>query len=401
MDESKVLKTSCFDRRKLATTRHILLRHHTRTPKKMDSILVDPTTGLVGASSLVQYVLPELSASFVRKVTKEAADKAQLSFSKIKHGGTFANALSVDDCLELMANSSQDGIKQWYVSNAETFRRDLGDYVTRKTTQKAGVGRKALCVQRALRSLNIHGSIRVDERSGMVSAIDVIKIVCPDKSEDHAKITLKRMLTRHDHLASKVITVQMNERGRYTPATDLRTIIKIVHILPGAGNVQRCKSMEMLCRVLGGDLDLCEDINENYECWRVAEGGAEIREDLIAPVQPVELEATRESSCYPEIKVRDALALSQGGRTEVCTPSGRIDVLTSREVIEVKYYQKWLHAVGQVQGYGAHYPNLARRLHLFASLDEMCEDKVQTTMQLCKNLCDTLDIRLTFEVVVE
>ncbi|AAR26857.1 FirrV-1-A33 [Feldmannia irregularis virus a] len=249
----------------------------------MENIFVDSATGLVGASSVVQYVLPGLSASFVRKVTKEAADKAQLSFSKIKHGGTFVNALSVDDCLEVMANSSQDGIKQWYARKAETFRRDLDDYVTRKTTQ---VESKESCIQRALRALNIQGSIRVDEESRMGSVIDVIKLICPEKSEFHAYKTLSNLIDDDDkcignkfksddstiplRLSERVKKIQINGRGRVTPVADAKTLIYIIWLLPGRAVAHfRAQSAEIIARVLGGDLRLAQEIQQ--QCAKLQE----------------------------------------------------------------------------------------------------------------------------------
>jgi len=42
----------------------------------------------------------------------------------------------------------------------------------------------------------------------------------------------------------------------------------------------------------------------------------------------------------PESYYRDKLAKSLGGQTEVTIPGGRIDVLTSTEIIEVKHIKK-------------------------------------------------------------
>jgi hypothetical protein len=46
-------------------------------------------------------------------------------------------------------------------------------------------------------------------------------------------------------------------------------------------------------------------------------------------------------------------------------PEGFIDVLSDTEVIEVKAFDDWKHALGQVLVYAANYPGYGMRLHLF------------------------------------
>lgn len=59
-----------------------------------------------------------------------------------------------------------------------------------------------------------------------------------------------------------------------------------------------------------------------------------------------------------------------GGRTEVLTPVGRIDLLTDRQVIEVKSVDLWKAALGQAVAYGSYYPHHGLRLHLFGECDQ-------------------------------
>lgn len=65
----------------------------------------------------------------------------------------------------------------------------------------------------------------------------------------------------------------------------------------------------------------------------------------------------------------DALAMKLGGKREVSTPAGFIDVLTESQLIEVKAVVCWKHAVGQVLMYGLYYPLHQKRIHLFGSCD--------------------------------
>lgn len=78
---------------------------------------------------------------------------------------------------------------------------------------------------------------------------------------------------------------------------------------------------------------------------------------------------------------RDRLAEQLGGKTEVVTPNGRIDILTKAEVIEVKAINDWKHALGQVLVYGQSYPKHALRIHLYG---QATEKKLQRIREQCK-----------------
>lgn len=66
----------------------------------------------------------------------------------------------------------------------------------------------------------------------------------------------------------------------------------------------------------------------------------------------------------PESFVSDILASKLNGQREVKTKAGRIDVLTSKELIEVKRIERWRDAIGQLIAYGSYYPTHQLRLHL-------------------------------------
>jgi hypothetical protein len=71
-----------------------------------------------------------------------------------------------------------------------------------------------------------------------------------------------------------------------------------------------------------------------------------------------------------EKSVQFALAKKLNGKTEVETPSGRIDVLTPTELIEVKKIKDWKEALGQVIVYGDYYPSHQKRIHLYGETQE-------------------------------
>lgn len=66
----------------------------------------------------------------------------------------------------------------------------------------------------------------------------------------------------------------------------------------------------------------------------------------------------------------DLAACLEGAKTEVSTPVGRIDILTEYEVIEVKRYASWKHALGQAIAYSVFYPQKHPRIHLVGRVNK-------------------------------
>ena len=64
---------------------------------------------------------------------------------------------------------------------------------------------------------------------------------------------------------------------------------------------------------------------------------------------------------------RDFEAARIQGQIEVPMGGGRCDILTETEIIEVKTWENWRHALGQVLAYGFHVPNCSKRIHLFGT----------------------------------
>jgi hypothetical protein len=97
-----------------------------------------------------------------------------------------------------------------------------------------------------------------------------------------------------------------------------------------------------------------------------------------------------------ESRIRDRIAEELGGRVEVSCRHGRIDVVTDDEVIEVKHIVKYLHALGQVLGYGSDFPHLKKRVILFGTATE-----VNHYLHNCKYLFMVYDVSVCFEVIDE
>ena len=91
-----------------------------------------------------------------------------------------------------------------------------------------------------------------------------------------------------------------------------------------------------------------------------------------------------------ESQISKKLAKRLHGLTEVITPAGRIDILTSTELIEVKQVKDWKEAVGQVIIYGKYYPSHWNRIHLFG----LCHSSY---LKLIENHCQEINIKVSVE----
>jgi hypothetical protein len=87
----------------------------------------------------------------------------------------------------------------------------------------------------------------------------------------------------------------------------------------------------------------------------------------ITPIQIGQINTSQKTvSLSSEKKIQKKLAsLLIGSSKEVPTPAGRIDILTSKEIIEIKEWQRWKEAVGQIICYGNYYPSHRKRIHFF------------------------------------
>ncbi|ACH46757.1 unknown [Feldmannia species virus] len=370
----------------------------------MDSIIVDRGTGQIGASSLVKLIVPSVSDSTVWRIIEKTLQHSAVPKRHLRKARmlTFDEAVYVVDHVRFYRSS------EWRAAHAETFKSSLRLHVEANTsplTSDGGAGSapqtKASVVRNCLKSINIDGRIRVDEDTCLVSLIDVVKIICPDMCGDYAKITLGRLIKKMRWLSNRVKLTKINGRGHVTPMSDVRTIVKLIWLLPGqASRELRRTAAESMCRIIGGDLRLQATINKNYLEWTSAPELEKVRQDLIAPLEHFELYKKRSGH---EAVIRDKLAESLGGKTEVRTPCGRIDVLTSTEVIEVKHYRMFLHGYGQVMGYGEYHPLLKKRLHLFALIEDVRSDRkiedLDRKIEMAEKMCVTSNIEVTFELV--
>lgn len=86
----------------------------------------------------------------------------------------------------------------------------------------------------------------------------------------------------------------------------------------------------------------------------------------------------------------NALAKKIGGKREVRTLAGNLDILTSSQVIEVKEIKAWKHALGQVLIYGDYYPSHQKRIHLYGETQE-------SFLKMINSHCAKFNVTVTWE----
>ena len=98
-----------------------------------------------------------------------------------------------------------------------------------------------------------------------------------------------------------------------------------------------------------------------------------------------------------ETRIRDELSYKLNGKIEVLGTYGRIDIVTSEEVIEVKQALKFTHALGQVLGHSVSFPALRRRVHLFGTSEECSDERINNAVKLG----ELYNVVVTFEIILE
>jgi hypothetical protein len=90
--------------------------------------------------------------------------------------------------------------------------------------------------------------------------------------------------------------------------------------------------------------------------------------------------------------VRDSIAAIENGKTEVRLESGAADVMTSDEIIEVKYWRHWKSAIGQALVYSRD-AKKRPRIHLFCLEHE--KHKLGLMKPMIERHCNSLGIALS------
>ena len=267
----------------------------------MDNIVVDPSSGDVGVSSMIKCANPEAHPGSILRgvngVLKDVTSVPAMTKRSIKQKSTVVASLAT--CNYILDNLPGRKWASWRQESGESFKSALAEHAQRVRAGIPGDNpngnpddeefeTKASVLEKSLRTIGIIGSIRVDEASGKGSVIDVIKLLCPGATGDYAKIALSRVLAKDEDeqyesdqkittstsIADRVDHIQINGKGRTTPVSDAKTIVEIIWLLPArAAKEFRRQSAETICRVLSGDTSICEEIESRYARLQGSEEG--------------------------------------------------------------------------------------------------------------------------------
>lgn len=106
--------------------------------------------------------------------------------------------------------------------------------------------------------------IRVDKATQKGSVNDVIALVTGKKGS-YATQVFSRIKEQNIELIPKCDRLKINGKGNETPVADAATLVEIAWHCPGKGaDAFRRKSAETVCRVLGGDLTLVDEIQHKH-----------------------------------------------------------------------------------------------------------------------------------------
>ncbi|GAQ93194.1 hypothetical protein KFL_013530040 [Klebsormidium nitens] len=99
----------------------------------------------------------------------------------------------------------------------------------------------------------------------------------------------------------------------------------------------------------------------------------------------------------PEAVVRNKLAAELCAQTEVECEHGFVDIVSPCEIIEVKHFRQYKHAVGQVLAYGLSFEKKRKRIHLFSTVKDVDDPTgITDTIDKARRLCQSLNIDVSF-----
>ena len=332
----------------------------------MENIIIDASTGHIGTSSmLLASLTPKLHPNSINRAinrTLEGYDGPKPQMVTIEGQRMFSAPIETCDFILDNMKDKKGEWDTWRQRSGQEFKNALRERVNgvlaalsneneiqippvapaaepqpdEAVMEIEEIETKASILQKSLRSINIVGSVRIDEASGKASIIDVIKLLCPDKNEDYVKKTLSRVLAKDEDflglgqrvpdtlaLADRVERIKINGKGHETPVSDAKTIVEIIWLLPaGAAKEFRRQSAETICRVLGGDVSLCQEIEQRcsrlqstedgraFQSFVTDQGPAKKQRDDTMP-NWFEYATAEEKRAYISKEVAKSIALSQ------------------------------------------------------------------------------------------
>lgn len=291
----------------------------------MENIIVQD--GEFGISSVIKAARPTLHPGGIlrsaRTAMKNFDGPTGLTSRMILGRQTQMSSLEVSKYI--LDNLPGQSWVEWRTTHGDSFKKSLAQLVRQVPVEEVHIGQsdeteahevqetKASTLKKAFRTLNIDGSVRIDEASGKASIIDVILLLSPGVSRDSARKMLSCLLEKEDAidteeagnqfpLADRVSHIKINGVGHITPVCDASTIVQIIWLLPAsAAKSFKRESAQVICQVMGGDVSLCAEIEARNDRLQSTPQGQAFQNFVLGGNNTAEEPQAKRTRIGPEI----------------------------------------------------------------------------------------------------
>lgn len=183
----------------------------------MENIVVDAATGDIAVKTLVKHVQPHLHGASVLKGVHRMLSSNQLpELAKRLINGRQTCVAPLELCYHIIDKMKGRRWDEWRQASGPRFKEALCEHVEHVCASSAQEQQpqrmdeeeqqveesveqneaKASIMQKALRAVNINGSVRIDDNINEASVIDVVKMLCPGVNSNNAAFMLARVIKR-------------------------------------------------------------------------------------------------------------------------------------------------------------------------------------------------------------
>ncbi|CAM9734152.1 unnamed protein product [Ectocarpus sp. 6 AP-2014] len=160
----------------------------------IESVVVDPSSGDVGVSSMMICAIPDAHPRSALRAANGVLKNGGSTMTKKNIAHKTIVVADLSTCNFLLDNLPGRRWADWRLESGDTFKQALVEHVESVRTGVRDEGEdkededegdeptetKSSVLGKSLRTIGIVGSVRVDEASGKGSVIDVIRLLCPE-----------------------------------------------------------------------------------------------------------------------------------------------------------------------------------------------------------------------------
>lgn len=186
-------------------------KHQNTEQTNMEKVRVDANSGHVVLIDVLRAALPNLHRQGAGKTLCKVLERytgTPPSKQRVNSTGNSNLVGSLPTCIYLLDNNPGERWHTWRQEYAQEFKASFVHHVGQRAESAATSSAssssdpdsehetKTELMQKHLQAADISGSVRVNEKSGLASVIDVIKRICPGVGTSYAAQMLTRMRER-------------------------------------------------------------------------------------------------------------------------------------------------------------------------------------------------------------